>query len=264
MKRWFAVVLILGVISLPGIHTQAATVIGNVPTGLVELTDYKYPVYLYIPEAYDPSKAYPMLIAFPGEGQDAQKVIEQYIPVAKRKEMIILAPTFLMPEEIPYNFDTWVLDIKKSVEERYNVSPTRTYLMGRDTGAAYAVYLGLKYGEKFSAVAALGKMTDSRYDKISPTHSSPALQVPFYVVLPYGETTIINSSKDKAAKLEAKGYSIYLVELKQGEDVSSREVTKQMMTWFEDKGTSWQSVRLNSKKTIKDKIKNGIEEFFKI
>lgn len=262
MKKRLVIALIFCGMTLPA--PINATVIGNVPTGLVELTDYKYPVYLYIPEAYDPSKSYPMMIALPGEGQDAQNVIQQYVSVAKRKEMIILAPTFLLHEEIPYNVDEWIMKIKKSVEERYNVSPTKTYLMGRDTGAAYAVYLGLKYAEKFSAVAALGKMTDARFEKISPTHSSPLLQVPFYVVLPPGESTINNSSKDKAAKLEKKGYPVYVVELKQGEDLFSKEVTRQMMAWFEDKGTSWQSVRLNSKKTIKDKIKSGIEDFFKI
>ena len=61
-------------------------------SGLVEVSGYKYPVFLFVPKDYKTDRTYAMIMIAPAESAKAEKQIEYLEGLAQRKSVFILAP----------------------------------------------------------------------------------------------------------------------------------------------------------------------------
>ncbi len=240
---------------------SAVTFFGEVPTGLVELKDYHYPVYLFVPENYKPERSYSLLIAVPGEGESPAENIKFWLSQAKRQSLMVLSPTNLRPEEEPYAMDRWLLRLKKDITDRYHISPERIYLVGKGGGAHYASYLGTRYPREFSAVALLGGSWAGKFEKLIHPQSQPRRQVPFFVSLKEGNS-LLEKTKQWIYRFEKKGYPVYFEQLESSEDFTSADFQKRLLKWLDEKGQHWQDRIRESQKSTKEKIRRGLEEYF--
>ncbi|MBI3306380.1 MAG: hypothetical protein HYZ84_01050 [Candidatus Omnitrophica bacterium] len=245
-------------------QAKADTVYGTIPTGLMELKDYKYSVYLYVPPAYEPDKDYPLLIALAGEGESPEKNMEYWMSLGKKHNVIIVSPAAHWPEDLPYQMDRWLIQLKDEIAQRYRVSPTKTYLVGKNGGAHYASYLGVNYPDQFSAVAALGGSWVGKYEKLMHLRSRPEGQVPFLVMTQGDQVDFVKKTEAWAYEFEKKGYPIYLRRIGADEDVASDDFKKQILDWFEEKSEDWQSKVAKSKKTFRSKFDKAVKDFFTV
>ncbi len=243
---------------------SAATFFGDPPKGLVELSEYHYPVFLFVPPNYQPDREYPLLIVISGEGELPDKNIEFWQGVAKRRSMILLAPTNFWPNDLPYDMDKWLFQIKKDLTEKYRIAAGRIYLVGMNAGAHYAGYLGVSYPEEFSAVAMLGGSWAGRYEKIMFLQETPRKQIPFLVVLKPDGEELISETESKAYQFEKKGYPVFFVKLKPGEDFAQDEFKKRVLTWLEEKGTDWKAAAAAGGGGWRQKLSTWRENFFKL
>ena len=260
-------IFVLFFVFLTGFFPSAApadTFYGDLPTGLLELQDYKYPVYLYVPTNYQPDRDYPLLISVPGEGESPEKNIEFWVGLAKRQSMLVLVPTNIWPQDTPDRVDKWLIRVKEDVRNRYRISPVKTYLIGKEGGAHYAAYLGVQYPEEFSAVAALGGSWVGKFDKLIRLQSKARKQLPFFIAFKPEQGDLRERTEERAYEFEKKGYPVYLQTLEEGQDFSSDSFKRQMVKWLEEKSSAWRDAVEESKKPLKEKFILAVEEFFKV
>ena len=233
------------------------------PSGLVEVSGYKYPVFLFAPKDYKTDRTYAMIMIAPAEAAKAEKQIEYLTGLAERKSLFILAPYVLWPKEgdTPYRLDEWILSVKRDVVERFPISKKRVYLVGKDLGAHYAAYMAIKYPKEFAAVALLGEAWDGPFSQLIQLRPDAADQVPFYIALKADGDA---RSRNQAwfDKLQQKGYPLHLVEYKKSEELDDLEFKKSVYDWMEATGQSWEASVAQSQQTWKGKFKKGVKDFF--
>jgi len=242
-------------------QVSADTFFGEVPTGLLELSDYKEPVFLFVPPNYKPDRSYPMIVALPGEGESPEKHIQLWTGLAKRNSFFILVPTNIWPRDTPETVDQWILDIKKDVAERYQIAQRHTFLVGSGDGAHYGAYLGVRYPDQFAAVALLGGSWVGKFETLIRPQTNPRKQVPFFVALKEN-SELIEPTKKFALQLEAKGYPVYLKEVKDEKDFWSDPFKKELVEWLKEKSQDWSQHAELSKRSLKEKMNIAIEDFF--
>ncbi len=235
------------------------------PSGLIEVSGYKYPVYLFAPKDYKLDRTYAMVMLAPAESAKAEKQIEYLTGLAQRKSIFILAPYVLWPKagDTPYTLDQWLFTVKKDVIERYPINPKRVYLVGKDSGAHYAAYIGVKYPREFAAVALLGQAWDGQFTQLVNPHSDPADQVPFFIALKAsGDAKARNQAWFD--KLQKRGYPLHLVDYQTDEDLTTLEFKKTVFDWLEDTAQNWAVTQAESQKNWKGKFKKGVKDFFTV
>ncbi len=235
------------------------------PSGLVEVSGYKYPVFLFAPKDYKTDRTYPLVIIAPAEDAKAEQQIEYLTGLAQRKSIFLLAPYSLWPKEgdTPYRLDEWMLSLKNDMIERFPISKKRVYIVGKDLGAHYAAYLAVKYPKEFTAATLIGQAWDGPFYQLIDPHSDAADQVPFYVALKADSDA---RAKNQAwfDKLQQKGYPIHLVEYKTDEEANDLEFKKAAFDWMESMGQSWEVTVAQNQKTWKGKFKKGVKDFFAV
>ncbi len=235
------------------------------PSGLVEVSGYKYPVFLFAPKDYKTDRTYAMIMIAPAESAKAEKQIEYLTGLAQRKSIFILAPYVLWPKagDTPYRLDEWLLTVKRDVMERFPISKKRVYLVGKDLGAHYAAYMAIKYPKEFSAVALLGQAWDGPFSQLIQLRGDGADQLPFYVALK-ADGDVRSRNQAWFDKLQKKGYPLHLVDYKTDEELNDLEFKKSIFDWMEAEGQSWAASVAQNPKTWKGKFKKGVKDFFAV
>ncbi len=273
MKPQFAILVLAGLFffSLPAMAAEkapaaqaaptpapsAAPAAAPAPTGLLQLPDYRYPVYLFVPDNYEPKKDYALIVATPEENKSVEEAIQFWVSIARRKSMLVLMPTaILRPGSEPQRMDEWLMQIMSDVCTRYRIDKEKIFLGGVGPEAAhYASYLGINFPEKFSAVALLGGAWPGYLEQYMKFSTSIRKQPPFFVAFETGTNPeIIQQVRNKALSLEKKGYAIHLVELPQGEGFQDREFKAQLIDWMNEKSEHWYQALSTSKKTFKERF----------
>ncbi|NQU08410.1 MAG: hypothetical protein HQ583_07595, partial [Candidatus Abyssubacteria bacterium] len=126
----------------------------------------------YVPEAYDGSRPFPLIIALHGAGGDhwaGMKMVAGSSPLAIGAEEWnrwffprALPPDFIIacPNGHGYRGPAYrkkgeydVLKVLKEMFSRYNIDESRVYLTGASKGGGGAWEIGLEYAEMFAAIA---------------------------------------------------------------------------------------------------------------
>ncbi len=262
MKRILFFLIFLNLIAGVPLHeSRAEEIYGQFPTGLLQL-EKKHPYYVYVPEAYSPDKGWPMLFLLGKRGDEPKEIIGSWVDWAKQNQFIVLAPTNVAPEkDVPELADQWLLSVKQEVKERYKIDSARIFLVGLESGAHYAAYLGTRYPQEFSGVVLVGGAWPGSFEKIIKPSSDPDKQVPFYVLMnPKGEG--YGAVEAKANEFEKKGYPVTLESLKDVEDISA--VRDRLTQWVRKESEARAILKEKPKKTFKQKKDRFLRDFFTI
>lgn len=257
-----AAIGISGWMAIPAL--RAETFFGTVPTGLVQLQDYKYPVFLFVPPNYKPDRGYAMILAIPGEGELPEDALKFWMGIAKRRSMIVLAPTNLRPEDMPNAMDTWILGIMKDVTARYRVASDRIFLIGKDSGAHYAAYLGVQYAEAFSGVALLGGAWDGKFQKLIYSRKRPGEQLPIMIALHNEQSDLLAATERQALEFEKRGYPVTLLRMEPGETFEDSDFRKHVLEWLDTSSEDWKRVRSEREKSFKERFRKWLDQFFRV
>jgi predicted esterase len=128
----------------PGKQTRQAT---------VGTTSFSY--HLYLPKAYDPGKARPLLSVFHGQGDTGANMRDYWAPVAESNGFIVLATTSTGTSggwsgaTDPPRYEAALNDALKA----YNIDTSRLYVWGFSAGAHLVHALALMNADLFAAYA---------------------------------------------------------------------------------------------------------------
>ena len=111
---------------------------------------------LYIPESYDGTEPWPLVVALHGGSGHGRDFLWTWLREARGRRFLLLAPTSRGP--------TWSLNgpdhdagplaaMVRAVRERWQVDPDRILLTGLSDGATYALLGGLQEDMPFTALA---------------------------------------------------------------------------------------------------------------
>lgn len=121
---------------------------------------------LYIPEDYDSSGQYPLIMFIPdatGSGKSARQLVEQYYGAAVwvTEEEQQKHPTFVMVPAFTETVvdDNWnvsaqvetVVRLISGLQSSYSIDPDRIYTTGQSMGCMTSLYLNSKYPDLFAA-----------------------------------------------------------------------------------------------------------------
>lgn len=111
---------------------------------------------VYVPENYDPDRAYPLVMALHGGAGHGRLFLWSWLREARTRGMVLVAPTALG--------DTWSLQepeldsrnlgrILKHVGERWSLDPKRLLLTGMSDGGTFTLLSGLNDDSPFTHLA---------------------------------------------------------------------------------------------------------------
>ena len=235
------------------------------PSGVIEISGYKYPVYLYVPKDYKTDRTYSLIMMAPAESVKAQEQIDYLTGFAQRKSIFILAPHVLWPKlgSTPIELDKWFLRVKKDIVERFPINKKKIYLIGKSSGAHYAAYLATQYPTEFSAAALFGEAWNGPFQQMIVPSSDPVKQVPFYVAMKTGSDA---KTRNQAwfDKLQKKGYVLHLTEYPKDDSLDELEFKKSVYEWLEEASQNWIAEVARRHQGWKGQLKKGIRDFFTV
>lgn len=246
---------------LPG---HAAEVLTEVPKGLQELTEFKAPVSLFVPENFQKSKGRSLLIVIPGTKVYSKEILD-WQDLAKTQNLVVACPSIMVrAEDVPYKVDEWMLKLKSALATRYNTD--RAYLVGLGDSAEYAAYLGLQQPEAFDAVASVGGSWTGPYEKLTQLTDDASKQTPFFVALSESDERV-RATQEKAEAMTAKGYKIQVAMLNVKGEEQTDGFRSSVIRWMNEQAVKNESLRKKdqkTKKTFKQKFSKAVDEFFRV
>ena len=112
--------------------------------------------HLYVPETYDGSEAWPLVVALHGGSGSGREFLWTWLREARSRRLLLLAPTSRGPT---WSFQGPDLDapalraMVEHVSAHWKVDPARILLTGLSDGATYTLYSGLGADSPATALA---------------------------------------------------------------------------------------------------------------
>jgi predicted esterase len=111
--------------------------------------------FLYVPEDYDPSRKYPVLLFLHGAGGNLRICFYTVMRCAKEHKFIAVAPTYKDGQFWTKQGSQFALKTLEKVRERYSIDPKRVVVGGISNGAVGAWAISEAHRDKFSGVISL-------------------------------------------------------------------------------------------------------------
>jgi phospholipase/carboxylesterase len=190
---------------------------------------------MYVPERYDPARAWPLVIALHGGSGIGDDFLWTWVTEARSRGFMVMAPTSLgstwsmMGDDI----DAPALQhLFNYVCEHWNVDRTRVLLTGLSDGATYALLVGLQPDMPFTALAPVsgvlhpfnfenGNMERARGKRIYLVHGALDWMFP------------IATARFAYQELERAGADIVFREIADLSHTYPRDENDRILTWFD-------------------------------
>ena len=144
-------------------RTYEAAPVGMLPSQPVRVRGRTLSYGLFVPSAYDPETAFPLVICLHGAGFTGDSYLERW--ATRLGESHILAcPTSMAGTWWTRSNEELVLATIRNVHVRYRIDPDRIYLTGMSNGGIGAWIIGMHHAPRFAAVAPMaGGIDDVLY-----------------------------------------------------------------------------------------------------
>ena len=236
----------------------------KLPTGLLQLQGFKDPVYLYVPEGLEAEKKYPLLVMVPSETHTPEEQLEYMVPTAKSLECFVLAPHNTWPKDTPYEIDKWLLKVKSEIMSRFPIDSSKVFAIGRDYGAQYAAYLVTAYPEEFSGAALMGEAWEGPFTSLLKPRQNAVEQLPVVAAFTADQQNQKTKNEKWVLEYQRLGYPVQVMTPPEGQDFNSPEFKVAVLEWLDQKAKAWKLVREEKNKTLKQRLKKGIKDFFEV
>ncbi len=140
-------------------RTYDAAPVGMLPGQPVRVRGKTLSYGLFVPPAYDPDVASPLVVCLHGAGFTGDAYLERW--AARLGEWSILAcPTTMAGTWWTRPSEELVLATIETVRARYRIDPNRMYLTGMSNGGIGAWIIGMHHAPRFAAVAPMASGID--------------------------------------------------------------------------------------------------------
>lgn len=127
--------------------------------------------WAYVPENYHPDYEYGLMVWIHPPGNTMESTIfNEWKSICEQRGIIIVGPA--AEDVIRWNRDEteFVEAVVKSMQQRYDIDPTRIFLLSHADGADFAFDLAFKYRELFRGVAVTEGSLKSRPPETDPDY----------------------------------------------------------------------------------------------
>ena len=242
-----------------------ATFFGEVKTGLQNVSSDRYGYSLFVPKEYTPDQKWPLVMALHDEGERGEDYIQTWVKAAQERGMIVFCPNYEAPKGgLPFDHDRRLLELKRAVENQYEIDPGRVLMVGFGSGGHYAFYLSLRYPKEFSAIASVGNAAKGSFEKLFAFSYARVNQLPVLMLVERQDE--IADSPETLAQLktfEERGYLIETVEAEAAGDLADPNTNDYILEWFQqvssDRESSLQKYSFNLKQKFYEWVDNLLQ-----
>ena len=140
-------------------RTYEAAPVGMLPNQPVRVRGRTLSYGLFVPPAYDPEVAFPLVVCLHGAGFTGDSYLERW--ATRLGESHILAcPTSMAGTWWTRPSEELVFATIKNVRAQYRIDPDRIYLTGMSNGGIGAWIIGMHHAPRFAAVAPMASGID--------------------------------------------------------------------------------------------------------
>lgn len=140
-------------------RTYETAPVGMLPGRPVQVRGQTLSYGLFVPPAYDPEVAFPLVVCLHGAGFTGDSYLERW--ATRLGESHILAcPTSMAGTWWTRLSEELVFATIKTVRARYRIDPDRIYLTGMSNGGIGAWMIGMHHAPRFAAVAPMASGID--------------------------------------------------------------------------------------------------------
>ncbi len=140
-------------------RTYEAAPVGMLPGQPVQVRGKTLSYGLFVPSAYDPEVAFPLVVCLHGAGFTGDAYLERWAPRLGESH-ILACPTSGTGTWWTRLSEELVLATIEIVRARYRVDPDRIYLTGMSNGGIGAWIIGMHHAPRFAAVAPMASGID--------------------------------------------------------------------------------------------------------
>ena len=187
MSRFLTILLVF--MGLRAGAQTGRTVTGSIHAGGL-VRDYR----LYVPAAYRPGLAVPLLFNLHGYGSTnlSQEATANFAPIADTANFLVVSPNGSLEPGTGYRFwNTWeapgtggpddtafLAALLDTLAQRYTLDPDRIYYAGYSNGGFMSYELACHLGPRIAAVASVcGSISALHFGSCAPTHPTPVLEI---------------------------------------------------------------------------------------
>jgi poly(3-hydroxybutyrate) depolymerase len=138
------------------------------------LRNRTYQYSLYVPEPYQPSDSYGLVVCLHGAGFSGDAYIERWRPRLNDR-YILVCPSYPMGAWYTRRAEELVLAVIREVERRYHIDPDRVFLTGMSNGGIGAWLIGMHHAPLFAGIAPMASgLDDVLFPFLENLRSTPA------------------------------------------------------------------------------------------
>jgi predicted esterase len=126
--------------------------VGILPSQPIRVKGHTYEYGLYVPQTYDPSSSFALIICLHGAGFSGDSYLERWVPRLKQG-YILACPTISRGAWWTRQGEELVLGTLRAVRSRYHIDPDRVFLTGMSNGGTGAWLIGMNHASLFAGVA---------------------------------------------------------------------------------------------------------------
>ena len=162
--------------------------VGLLPDEEIMLRGRAYPLSLLIPENYDQTKSYALVVCLHGAGFTGDAYLERW--KARLSDAYLLAcPSYPSGAWFTRRAEELVLATIQSVRQRYHVDPDRVFLTGMSNGGIGTWLVGMHHAPLFAGLAPMASGLDG-------------VLMPFLANLRHTPVYIIHGDKDQVMPVD--------------------------------------------------------------
>ena len=133
--------------------------VGLMPDERVTVRDRTYPYSLAVPQSYEPTRDYPLVVCLHGAGFTGEAYLDRW--KSRLGEGYILAcPTYPAGAWFTRRAEELVLATLRAVQQRYRIDPNRIFLSGMSNGGIGAWLVGMHHAPLFAGLAPMASGLD--------------------------------------------------------------------------------------------------------
>lgn len=133
--------------------------VGMLPDEQVVVRDRPYRLSLSIPQSYEPTKQYALVVCLHGAGFTGEAYLDRW-KSRLGEEYILACPTYPAGAWFTRRAEDLVLATVQLVRERYRIDPNRIFLSGMSNGGIGAWLIGMHHAHVFAGLAPMASGID--------------------------------------------------------------------------------------------------------
>lgn len=209
--------------------------VGLLPDEQIVVRDRPYRLSLSIPQSYEPTKDYALVVCLHGAGFTGEAYLDRW--KSRLGEQYILAcPTYPAGAWFTRRAEDLVLATVRTLQQRYRIDPNRIFLSGMSNGGIGAWLIGMHHAPLFAGLAPMASGID---DVLFPFLEN-LRTTPIYIIHGSQDQVMpVELSRKLAAELKNLGYPFIYREHDRthamaGGHFFPREELPDLVKWFDN------------------------------